>query len=347
MSIIRADSIKNRGGNGAPDFPKGLTVTGVVTATTLNQNTSGDLNVGSNIKFGNASGIVTATTFVGALTGNASGTAGGLTGTPAITVGNIIAADGTFSGNVSIAKTLTYEDVTNIDSVGVVTAREGIRVGSGKSIGADVGTVTYYGSGIGVTSLNAGKLSTGTVPTARLGTGTANNTTFLRGDNSWQVVSSGTYSPHAFDEYSYHSGSTHTGRSNYYDISGGNTVSFTPTSTNDIIFFNYGVTMYQGGADRGAEVYLMMKAGDDAIGSGNTKLDYFGQHTKYINQATAWHDVLHKSLWYPCSSLNVGTAYYVEVAGAIHNSQVSFNHSNTGDSGYKRHFLQMMHYKKN
>ena len=36
MSIIRADSIKNRVGNGAPDFPNGITVTGVVTATSLN-----------------------------------------------------------------------------------------------------------------------------------------------------------------------------------------------------------------------------------------------------------------------------------------------------------------------
>ena len=39
---------------------------------------------------------------------------------------NITAVNGTFSGNVSIAGTLTYEDVTNIDSVGVITARDGI-----------------------------------------------------------------------------------------------------------------------------------------------------------------------------------------------------------------------------
>lgn len=39
----------------------------------------------------------------------------------------------TFSGNVSIAGTLTYEDVTNIDSVGIITARSGIIVTSGIS----------------------------------------------------------------------------------------------------------------------------------------------------------------------------------------------------------------------
>ena len=41
---------------------------------------------------------------------------------------NITAVSGTFSGNVSIGGTLTYEDVTNIDSVGVITARSGIHI---------------------------------------------------------------------------------------------------------------------------------------------------------------------------------------------------------------------------
>ena len=58
----------------------------------------------------------------------------GLIGSPSITVDNIIA------NNVSVAQTLTYEDVTNIDSVGLVTARSGVRVLSG-GINA-VGVVT-------------------------------------------------------------------------------------------------------------------------------------------------------------------------------------------------------------
>ena len=339
MSTLRVNNLKSRTGTAVTitsghslDVEGGLSVTG-------NSLVTGVSTFSGITSFTNGANVTGVTTFEQASFAQNANFTGILTAQTFS--GNIIGVAATFSGAV------TYEDVTNVDSVGVVTARQGIRVGSGKSIGADVGTVTYYGSGIGVTSLNAGELSTGTVPVARLGTGTPDNTKFLRGDNSWQVVSSGTYSPHAFDEYSYTSASNQTGRSNYYDISGGNTVTFTPTSTNDIIFFNYAVTIYQGGADRGAEVYLMMKAGSDAIGSGDSKLDYFGQHTKYINAGNAWHDVLHKSLWYPCTGLNVGTAYYVEVAGAIHNNQVSFNHSNTGDSGYKRHFLQMMHYKKN
>ena len=73
----------------------------------------------------NTVGVVTASAFSGPLTGNATG----LTGTPNITVGTITAASADFSGNVSIGGTLTYEDVTNIDSVGLITARNGIKVG--------------------------------------------------------------------------------------------------------------------------------------------------------------------------------------------------------------------------
>ena len=87
---------------------------------------------GNNIK---GAGIITATKFVGPMegtvTGNISGSSGGLTGTPDIIVGNITAATGTFTGNVSIAGTLTYEDVKNVDSVGLITARNGLAVTGG------------------------------------------------------------------------------------------------------------------------------------------------------------------------------------------------------------------------
>ena len=53
----------------------------------------------------------------------------------------------TVGGNVSIGGTLTYEDVTNIDAVGIITAQQGIRVGAGQSIGSDGAAVVYYGDG--------------------------------------------------------------------------------------------------------------------------------------------------------------------------------------------------------
>ena len=47
---------------------------------------------------------------------------------------NVTAGVATFAGNVSIAGTLTYEDVTNVDSVGVVTARLGVIATAGRGI---------------------------------------------------------------------------------------------------------------------------------------------------------------------------------------------------------------------
>ena len=52
--------------------------------------------------------------------------------------GNVVATKGTYSGNVTIGGTLTYEDVTNIDSVGLVTARTGIEIGARPGVAASI-----------------------------------------------------------------------------------------------------------------------------------------------------------------------------------------------------------------
>ena len=81
----------------------------------------------------------------------------------------IISAGATFSGNVSVGGTLTYEDVTNVDSVGLVTARLGIDVPSGGIVvgtaltinqtGIDaVGVITaasFNGDGSGLTGVES------------------------------------------------------------------------------------------------------------------------------------------------------------------------------------------------
>ena len=107
-----------------------LNISGVATAATL--------KVGSAITaFG---GIVTATTFSGTLSGNATSAttatnAEGLTGTPDITIRNITGVAATFTGVVS------YEDVNNVDSVGIITARSGVEFGA-SGVG---GTITAAG----------------------------------------------------------------------------------------------------------------------------------------------------------------------------------------------------------
>ena len=74
-----------------------------------------------------------------------------LTNADDITVRNIVGTGATFSGNVSIGGTLTYQDVTNIDSVGIVTARSGLKVLAG---GANI---------VGVVSATQGAVITGIV----------------------------------------------------------------------------------------------------------------------------------------------------------------------------------------
>ena len=137
MSKVRADSYTNRAGDGAPTFAYGSVVTGIVTATT----------------FKGAGTELTGT--ANNLTVN---TAQGLSGTPNISVNAVTAVSGSFSGDVSIGGTLTYEDVTNIDSVGLITARNGINVLAGVSTfkGAD-----FDGGSIikEKCNINAGKLS--------------------------------------------------------------------------------------------------------------------------------------------------------------------------------------------
>ena len=75
-----------------------------------------------------------------------------VTGVVTATTGNIT-GNLTVGGNADISGVLTYEDVTNIDSVGVVTAQSGVEFGAsgvGGTITADgqaefVGIVTALG----------------------------------------------------------------------------------------------------------------------------------------------------------------------------------------------------------
>ena len=74
--------------------------------------------------------------------GASSGLSTGLTGTPNIEVGTIAASSATFTGNVSIGGTLTYEDVTNVDSIGIITARSGIEIGGPVILNLNTSTST-------------------------------------------------------------------------------------------------------------------------------------------------------------------------------------------------------------
>ena len=110
MSRLRANTITNKTANGAPTATNGLEVTGVCTATDF----SGQ-------------------------SGGAADFPNGLTGTT-----------GTFSGNLNVAGVLTYEDVKNVDSIGVGTFRDGLRV-------TGICTATsFHGDGSSLTGISVG-----------------------------------------------------------------------------------------------------------------------------------------------------------------------------------------------
>ena len=78
-----------------------------------------------------------------------------------------------FPGSVGVAGTLTYEDVANVDSIGIITARTGINIGptagvagtffaDGSYVTAGVITATtFYGSGANLTGIDATAIQTG------------------------------------------------------------------------------------------------------------------------------------------------------------------------------------------
>ena len=156
-----------------------------VVVTSLTSGTMTAAGTNADLAYNTTTNTLSATTFSGALTGNvtgnASGTAGGLSGTPDITIQNVTGVAGTFTGfvafstSISVGGTITYEDVTNVDSIGVITARAGVQVGSGQSFGANGPTAVYYGDGSNLTGISVGLsteafTSSGIVTAVRLST---------------------------------------------------------------------------------------------------------------------------------------------------------------------------------
>ena len=97
----------------------------------------------------------------------------------AIFSGIITAPSAVFTGNVSIAGTITYEDVTSIDSIGIITARSDIRangniVGDNATNVSGINNVTataFYGNGANLTGIDATKIITGNTQVQTIDTG--------------------------------------------------------------------------------------------------------------------------------------------------------------------------------
>ena len=147
MSRIRANKITNKVGTGAVELekgahlPVGMGITGAG-AINISGAITGGVITGSSFS-GDGSGLIGVASTDNIITGtaatfntfpvdiNAGMTVAGVSTFGAITAtsfGAVSGTTGTFSGNVSVGGVLTYEDVTNVDSVGIITARSSIKV---------------------------------------------------------------------------------------------------------------------------------------------------------------------------------------------------------------------------
>jgi len=85
--------------------------------------------------------------------GNDLNVSGNVTVTGDVSGRNFTGVAATFTGNVTVGGVLTYEDVTNVDSVGVITARSGVHILNGDiGVGTDntsLGKAVFFGSGDG------------------------------------------------------------------------------------------------------------------------------------------------------------------------------------------------------
>ena len=110
-------------------------------------------------------------------------------------------SDVSIGGTVSIAGTLTYEDVTNVDAVGLITARDGIKVGSGITLSKDgdiffTGIMTGNGSGLtGVANTDVIFTDKITLPDSAAGSinvGLSSDLQIYHDGNHSRIVDSGT-----------------------------------------------------------------------------------------------------------------------------------------------------------
>ena len=143
MSELRVDSVKSKGG-GAPNLPKGVTISGIATAATLGATTVDVSNV-------NVSGVVTSGTLSGSLLS---------TGTPTLGLGVTINSSGLVVSGVAtagiVSATTLYGDGTNLTGVGATIAPLFYNPDLSDSL-------VLVGTGIGITFNQQIKAGTGNI----------------------------------------------------------------------------------------------------------------------------------------------------------------------------------------
>jgi hypothetical protein len=262
-----------------------------------------------------------------------------LTVTPGIsTLGHINATSATFGGNVAIAGTLTYEDVTNVDSIGVITARSDVSVGGGLSVvgvstlanivingtvstGSTVGASGQYlqSTGVGVTWA--------TFPTLR--------TTQTNIATAGQTSFSFSYNVNFIDVFI--NGVKLTG-SEYIAVNGNSITLSSPAFSNDIVeFVSYNTTSVGGGGGGGGatiiddltdvNLSLPLSAGENLSYDGTY---WVNDYTVTANTSTVSQTSIHtlsassyRSVEYMIQATR-GTNYHVTKILAIHDGSLAY-----------------------
>jgi hypothetical protein len=216
---------------------------------------------------------------------------------------------------------------------------------------SSAGTNGTNGTDLGTTLTTQGDLvyrdGSGLV---RLGAGTSGQALITGGagaNPSWGTISSGTYSLHDFQDYTYDTEvSSPSSNTIYIDIAGGNYLSFTPTSTDDIIVFFGRTTTYSGSASTGGSVYIKYGTSTSISGS-DTSLFHRGSHANYTGGGTDFYRDITLHSFLKCTSLTPSTTYYAEMSGSNHGSNgISFN-TDISNNSPEIHYLAMVHYKRN
>ena len=135
--------------------------------------------------------------FAGAVSGNLAGeTDSGFTYNPSsgyLTATRFIGRLQGSAGQVTASANNTTDETVYLTFVDGATGDQDIETDTGLTYNPSTGLLTstgFSGAGTSLTALNATNLSSGTVAAARLGTGSSVTTKFLRGDNTWQTISS-------------------------------------------------------------------------------------------------------------------------------------------------------------
>ena len=152
LTAINASSITT----GTLDNARTTAATANGASTIVLRGTSGEFSAGIITADGSGLSAINASNISSGTIDNARTTAATANGASTIVLRD---ANGSFAGNVITGTTGTFTSVS--------------------------------GNGVALTAINASNISSGTVATARLGTGTANASTFLRGDQTYATVTSG------------------------------------------------------------------------------------------------------------------------------------------------------------